>query len=258
MNIVNSFKRAPVRGALFICLLFLSACADGAIEGEAVRVRQVIDGDTIVLQNRDKVRFLGINTPELGHGERADEPLANQARLFVSRRIEGRDVQLRYERSRKDRYGRRLAEVWTPAGESLPVKLLEQGLGFAIAIGEENFGYLDSYLQAESLARTAGKGVWSEDYFAPVTAKSAVDMRRRGYQRVRGTVKRVSRSRNNQTLHLEGDFRILISHAAWDKNFTGKPQQYQGQFVEARGWIFKSHGVTGMKVYHPAMLETPQ
>ena len=236
-------------------MLFLCACTNGAAESDGARVKQVIDGDTIVLQNGDTVRFLGINTPELGHGEFTDEPLANPARQFVSRRIKGREVRLAGERERRDRYGRRLAEIYTPDGENLAVELLEQGLGFATAVGDEPFDYLDAYLQAESSARTADKGVWGETFFSPLSAKTAVDMHHRGYRRIRGTVKRVSRSRNNQTLHLEGDFRVLISHAAWDRHFSGTPQHYEGQSVEVRGWIFKSHGVTGMKVYHPAMLE---
>ena len=103
-------------------------------------------------------------------------------------------------------------------------------------------------------ARTFSLFFWGDDFFAPVSAKTAVDNQHRGYKRVRGTIKRASRSRNNQTLHLEGDFRILIAHDNWKQYFEGQAQSYVGQSVEVRGWIFKSHGVTGIKIYHPAML----
>jgi endonuclease YncB( thermonuclease family) len=257
MRIVNyEVKRAPVIGALFICLLLLVASTYVTDAEPLVRVKQVIDGDTIILQNNDKVRFLGVNTPELGHGKFRDEPLANTARQFVTRKIEGREVLLENERSQKDKYGRRLAQVHTLEGEDIQVGLLERGLGFVVAVGEGGFDYVERYISAETIARDANKGVWGNEHYAPISAKVAVDTRQRGYKRVRGTVKRVSRSRNNQTLHLEGDFRILIAHENWRQYFKGDAQRFVGQSVAARGWIFKSHGVTGMKIYYPAMLET--
>jgi len=255
VNIIDSLKRAPFRGALFVCLLFLAACANGADDASLVQVKRVIDGDTIELKNGDKVRFLGVNTPELGHGKFRDEPLANQARQFVKRKVQGRDVRLLGERPKKDKYGRRLAQIETAAGENLQTGLLERGLAFVVAVGEGDFDYIDRYILAEKNARETSKGVWGNDFYAPISAKSAVDRKHRGYKRVRGTVKRVSQSRNNQTLHLEGDFRILIAHESWKQYFNGNPKAYVDQPIEVRGWIFKSHGVTGIKIYHPAMLE---
>ncbi len=255
MKIIDSLKRAPVRGALFVCLLLLVACANGADEAGLVGVKRVIDGDTITLKNDDTVRFLGVNTPELGHGKFRDEPLANQAREYVKRKIQGRDVHLVNERQKKDKYGRRLAQVETQSGENIQIGLLERGLAFVVAVGEGEFDYVAAYIKAETIAREAKKGVWGNDFYAPVSAKSAVGKRHRGYTRVRGTVKRVSRSKKNQTLHLEGDFRILIGHDTWKQYFKGNAQSYLGRPVSVRGWIFKSHGVTGLKIYHPSMLE---
>ncbi len=236
----------------------MAGCANGAVDTGLVHVKKVIDGDTIILQNNDKVRFLGVNTPELGHGKFRDEPLANQARQFVKRKIQGREVHLKNERTQKDKYGRRLAQIYTQNGENIQTGLLERGLAFVVAIGEGEFEYIDGYIAAESKAREANKGVWGDDFYTPISAKTAVDMRHRGYKRVHGTVERVSRSRNNQILHLEGDFRILIAHPAWEQYFKGTAQRYLGQSIEVGGWIFKSYGVTGLKIYHPAMiLKTP-
>jgi len=254
--VIDCLKRAPLRGALFVWLLLLAACANGADDAGLVAVERVIDGDTITLKNGDTVRFLGVNTPELGHGKFRDEPLANQAREFVMRKIQGRDVRLLAERDKKDKYGRRIAQVETASGENLQLGLLARGLAFVVAVGEGEFDYVDAYIKAESTARNARKGVWGNDFYAPVSAKSAVDKRHRGYTRVRGTVKRISRSKKNQTLHLQGDFRILIGHDNWKQYFKGDAQRYIGESVEVRGWVFKSHGVTGMKIYYPAMLET--
>jgi len=257
MDIVNTFKKAPVRGAFFVLLMLatvlLLSTLLSASDAATYRVKKVIDGDTIKLQNGDSVRFVGINTPELGHGKFKDEPLANQARRFVQRKIEGREIELRDEQPQRDKYGRRLAHIYTGAGQNVQIELLQRGLAFVVAVSDD-LSYLDAYLAAERQAQQAEKGVWGEAFYAPVAAKSAVDGRKGGYQRVQGTVQRVSRSKKYQTLHLQGDFRILISHANWQINFKGQPKSYLGQSIEVRGWIFKSHGVTGMKVTHPSML----
>lgn len=214
----------------------------------------MLDGDTLILQNDEKVRFVGINTPELGHGKFRDEPLANQASAFVKRQIEGKLVQLERGQEKKDRYGRWLAHVYTKEGANIQTQILERGLGFAVAVGD-NLSYLDQYLIAEGKAREAKKGVWGDAFFAPISAKKAARGKKRGYRQVIGTIKRVSRSKNNQTLHMEGDFRVLIRRESWKKYFKGKPKRYVGKKVIARGWLFKSHDVTGMKVYHPSMAE---
>lgn len=253
---MNSRKRAPVRGAFFVfCVLCLSAPSvfAGGVSGEQFRVSKVIDGDTLTLKNGDHVRFIGINTPELGHGKFKDEPLANQAQQFVKRNIEDDEVQLRDEQKKRDKYGRRLAHVFSASGENIQIALLQRGLAFVVAVSDD-LSYLQSYLAAEKKAKEAARGVWGDDYYAPISAKVAVDYRQRGYKRVFGVVERVSRSKKYQTLHLQGDFRVLISHDNWAKYFTGSAQTYVGKGVQVRGWVFKSYGVTGVKVYHPSML----
>ena len=257
MKFVNTLRKAPVRGAFFVLLMLVTLLALSALlnaaDAASYRVKKVIDGDTIKLQIGDSVRFVGINTPELGHGKFKDEPLANQARRFVQRKIEGREVELRDEQPRRDKYGRRLAHIYTSAGQNMQIELLQRGLAFVVAVSDD-LSYLDDYLAAEQQAQQAKKGVWGEPFYAPVNARSAVDGRKRGYQRVFGTVQRVSRSKKYQTLHLQGDFRVLISHENWQKNFRVQSKSYIGKSIETRGWIFKSHGVTGMKVTHPSML----
>lgn len=254
LKLLTSFKRAPIRGAFFICLIGLGACANSVSDTELYKVKKVIDGDTLILKNEEKVRFVGINTPELGHGKFRDEPLANQARKFVKSKIEGKFIQLKRAEEKKDRHGRWLAHVYTKEGANIQVQVLERGLGFAVAVGD-NLGYLDEYLIAERKARAAKKGVWGDAFFAPISAKKGAGGKQRGYRQVIGKVKRVSRSRNNQTLHMEGDFRVLIHRENWKKFFKGKPKRYVGKKVIARGWLFSAHDVTGMKVYHPSMVE---
>ena len=72
---------------------------------EAV-VERVIDGDTIVLVGGERVRFIGIDAPEIG------EPGAAEATAFVRERIDGRTVWLSSSGSDRDRFGRLRRYVW--------------------------------------------------------------------------------------------------------------------------------------------------
>ena len=253
---LTSFKRAPIGGAFFVCLTLLVACANNGNEAETglVKVKKVIDGDTLILQNEDTVRLVGVNTPEMGHGKFPDEPQARNAYRFLKQQLEGKAVRIEHAQQAKDRHGRWLAHVYNKNGENIQAKVLEQGLGFAIAVGN-NLDFLDQYLAAEKTARKEKKGVWGERFFAPVSASKIARGQTRGYRQVLGKVERVSQSRKNQTLHLEGDFRVLVPRENWKKYFKKRPKNYTGKNILARGWVFKTHDVVGMKVYHPAMLK---
>jgi len=131
----------------FICrcaaawlVLFSVAATNGAC-GDRVWCSHVIDGDTIVVardgQARgwrgERVRLLGIDTPELAHpehpsGPMADEPGAQEAAEYLRGRIEGRYVTLEYDHERFDRFGRTLAYVYGDDGAMLNEELLLKGL----------------------------------------------------------------------------------------------------------------------------------
>ncbi len=248
------FRKAPIGGAFFIALAMLVSCANSTPDEALFHVNTVIDGDTLNLRNGEKVRFVGVNTPELGHGRFPDEPLANQAKQFIKRKLQGRKVRLVRAKEATDRHGRWLAHVFTEEGENVQIQLLERGLAFAVAVGK-NLTLLDQYLAAEGRAKAAEKGVWASDFYAPMTAEAVIAEKGRGYRRIIARVKKVSRSKNNQILHLDGGFRVLIRRENWKQYFKGKAERYVGKNILVRGWIFKSHGVTGMKVYHPSMLQ---
>jgi micrococcal nuclease len=106
---------------------------------EAIVVR-VIDGDTIVLNNGERVRLIGIDAPETG------EPGADEATQFVRERVEGLTVWLEVDGADRDRFGRLRRYVWlqqpsNPLDENqirryqLNAMLLENGLARVMIIG---------------------------------------------------------------------------------------------------------------------------
>lgn len=130
---------------------------------EAV-VAEVIDGDTIVLENGDRVRYLMVDTPEVTQGK--NECWGNEARSFNASLVLGQIVSLRYDAECKDRYGRWLAYV-SVGGREVNELLLERGHACVLHIAPNGCDRLDDYLSLEEDARSSGLGLWGGACEAP-------------------------------------------------------------------------------------------
>jgi len=125
---------------------------------ETHTVKRVIDGDTIVLENGEHIRLIGVDAPELHHPRKPVQYFAKEAMEFTTRRSLGRKISLEYDWQRKDKYGRTLAYIYLPDGTCLNEELIKQGYGHAYT--RFPFKYLDSYREAEKAARENSKGLW--------------------------------------------------------------------------------------------------
>lgn len=128
-------------------------------------VKYVIDGDTIVLESGEKVRYLGINAPEKGR------PFSTEATEQNKRLVAGKEVGLELDVQTKDQYGRTLAYVWL--GETMVnLELVRQGFANVYTV-PPNVKYKDEFLAAEREAREAERGLWEKGE-ALGTSKTAV------------------------------------------------------------------------------------
>ncbi len=134
--------------SLCISVLPASVAAD-----ELVRVEKAYDGDTILLQDGRKVRYLGINTPEY------QEPFYLKAKRLNEKLVLGKEVRLEFDEERADGHERLLAYVY--AGDQLVnAKLVEAGLAHAFFIGPSR-KYNDLLLRLQAEARQRRIGMWS-------------------------------------------------------------------------------------------------
>jgi micrococcal nuclease len=130
------------------------------LSDETVRVTGVIDGDTIIITGGQRVRYLGIDTPEKGK-DGPPEFLAQEAYLFNRKLVLNKEVRLRYGPERRDNFDRVLAYVFLDNGLLVNGELVKQGLAKVLYHGPwmERFNEL---LQHQREAIRDGRGIWAK------------------------------------------------------------------------------------------------
>ena len=123
-------------------------------------VTRAFDGDTVLLADGRRVRYVGIDSPELDSTSERNRCLAAEAHEFNSSLVEGKAVRLEYDIETKDRYGRTLAYVWVDQ-TFVNGALVREGLARAKIYGL-NTRYADDLARLEEAARADGKGLWSK------------------------------------------------------------------------------------------------
>jgi len=125
---------------------------------DLVKVKRVIDGDTILLTNGERVRLIGVDTPETKHPQKPVERFGKEAYLFTKKMVEGKEVRLKYDWPRKDKHDRLLAYVYLLNGTFLNAEIIKQGYGFAYT--KYPFKYIEEFRQYEREAKENKKGLW--------------------------------------------------------------------------------------------------
>jgi len=128
-----------------------------------VNVQWISDGDTIVLEGGERVRYNGVNAPEIAHedhGKRA-EPHGNTAKRFNIKLVKAKKVRLEFDIERRDRYGRLLAYVFLPDDTFVNVEMVANGVAYFLP-GTVNNRYGKLLLKSQRQAMSARKGMWRD------------------------------------------------------------------------------------------------
>lgn len=130
---------------------------------ETVKVVEVVDGDTLLVQEGDEtrtVRLIGIDAPERSHPSKPKEFLADEAASFLASLCEGKTVRLEPGDEDVDRHGRLLRYVHLPDGTLVNREMVRQG--YARVYRRFRFAREAEFLDAEEAARKEEKGIWRE------------------------------------------------------------------------------------------------
>ena len=127
---------------------------------QTVKVVKVIDGDTIEIKGGQKVRYIGIDTPETVDLRKSVQCFGQEASDKNKELVEGKEVELEKDVSETDKYGRLLRYVWI--GDLLINEVLVQE-GYAQSSSyPPDVKYQERFREAERVAREEEKGLWGE------------------------------------------------------------------------------------------------
>ena len=126
------------------------------------KVTRVVDGDTIVVQfadgKTDKVRILGVDTPETHKPGTPVQCFGPDAEKFTRERLSGRSVRLELDKESRDKYKRLLAYVYVE-GQRFEDELLRRGFAKVLIIAP-NGRHAKPMIAAEAAAKSMRAGLW--------------------------------------------------------------------------------------------------
>ncbi|TVQ93148.1 MAG: hypothetical protein EA397_05075 [Deltaproteobacteria bacterium] len=182
---------------------FLFALLSLADVPTTAQVVHVYDGDTVTLDNGDKVRVKWVNAPE----KRPPEPFAAEATRLAEKLVLGRKVTLVVDPDNpRDGYGRLIAGVRVGKND-LSLRLIEEGFGHVFLIPPEPEDPTP-LLKAQEKARKAKKGIWSTDRYQGELHISSFHARARG----------------NEEYNLNGEYLRVC-------NITAEPLDVEGFYL---------------------------
>ncbi len=172
-------------------------------------VKRVIDGDTLELENGEKVRLIGVDTPETKDPRKPVQYFGKEAAEFTRGQVEGRKVWLEYDQTKKDKYGRTLAYVhyiefghkMLKEGRCIPFEVelvLNEAIidwGYGHAYTKYPFKYMEKYQGLEKEARVAGRGLWT-----PKKEKEGSETGQRDTEKLYETLKKLAAPKPSQVV----------------------------------------------------------
>ena len=140
---------------------------------DLLKVERVVDGDTLLLTNGEKVRLIGIDAPESKPNPRAEKQVAmegkdlkniilmgEEATKFVRSLIKpGDEVRIEFDVEKRDRYGRLLGYIYLLDGRMINEEIVKAGYA-SLLTHPPNVKYQNRFLRAYKEARENKRGLW--------------------------------------------------------------------------------------------------
>jgi len=137
-----------------------------------VLVTRAVDGDTLVLETGERVRLIGIDTPEMHvsnklyrDAQRTNQDITTIQKLglrsyeFTKKLVEGKRVSLEFDVEKYDKYDRLLAYIYLKDGTFVNAEIVKQGYA-SLMTYPPNVKYADLFLKLYREARENRRGLW--------------------------------------------------------------------------------------------------
>ncbi|ULL19946.1 hypothetical protein DVH26_25050 [Paenibacillus sp. H1-7] len=152
---------------VLIIAIFVTGCGNKPTSSkqgkEPVTIERVVDGDTVEITmagKKEKIRLIGIDTPETKKPNKPVMFYGNEAYEYTKKRLEKKAVELEWDVEQRDQYGRLLAYVWV--GKELFNRTLVQEGYARIYTFPPNVKYVSEFKKDQEAARKKGIGLWKD------------------------------------------------------------------------------------------------
>jgi endonuclease YncB( thermonuclease family) len=249
--------------AVMVAMPMAARGCDGLVNGPRGTVASVVDGDTVILDTGMVIRLIGTQAPKLplGRDDFATWPKAEEAKAELETVALGKPVQLRYGGERMDRYGRALGQLFVVGDGETWVQQQMVAAGMARVYSfPDNRACLAELMAAETKARTAGLGIWTDPFYTVRRADrpKAIAAREGDYELVEGRVFQAERRGRFVYLNFgrvwAEDFTVTIDARAQKLFGEFDPVRFEGVLLRVRGWV-EIHGGPRIEVTHPEQIE---
>ena len=163
---MTKVHKGPLRILVGVCLSLLMSCSSGVTtENEVlITIHKVVDGDTVDIDingNTERVRLIGVNTPETKHPTKPIECFGPEASAYLTQLLpKGTHVRIERDIEARDRYGRMLLYLYRNSDNLfINLDLISRGYGTPMSI-EPNTFHRNDFVYAAALAEASNVGLW--------------------------------------------------------------------------------------------------
>jgi micrococcal nuclease len=148
--------------------------AQASVSSQTAFVERAVDGDTLKLSNRERVRLIGVDTPEMhesaklyrdaertGQDVKVIQGMGRQAYEFTRALVEGKTVRLEFDVQPRDKYNRLLAYVYLEDGTFVNAEIMRNGYAYPMVIPPD-VRHAEEFRALFVEARRLKKGLWKD------------------------------------------------------------------------------------------------
>jgi len=147
------------------------------VKGELYKVVNVVDGDTIDVEIngvKERIRLIGINTPEVVDPRKTVECFGREASNKAKSILSGQSVYLESDPSQgeRDKYKRLLRYVFLADGTNFNLLMIKEGYAYEYTYNLP-YKYQQEFKEAERYAKENKIGLWADDACSEKTTQSS-------------------------------------------------------------------------------------
>lgn len=260
---MSAFFVSVFYGLFFPRLSFADICNPNLLsQAEAVTVKWVYDGDTLLLTDKRKIRLIGIDTPEVRHHKQKKQAYSGKAREGLRELLKKYDykVSLRYGDEKKDRYSRTLAHAYTPDGINISTWLLEKGFASTLVF-PPNINLANCYRESEKQAQQQSLGIWRLEQ-NKIRMADKLPGHVKGKVRLKGKIKKITQYKKSITMELDSaskshiQIRMKKKHIAYFKNLN--TDKLWDKTIIISGYLSNKRNKRTIYLKHPSQLSILQ